>query len=141
MSMELHVLFSKNRLPDIGLWQAAIDSHGFEVKLDPDRKVGADSGFLPATFKGRESGFEFSVGPAAGVVSAYPSISAITSGFDTVGNFRWGGDFDEMACALSAAAGLASLSGGIWFDPQEGECRDVAGAISEARAGILAAGW
>lgn len=136
MSMELHVFLAKGKLPTIRQWQAAIDSHGFDVKLDPSTDVASDSGFLPAVFKGRESGFEFDVSPAVDVVEAYPDVADRVAGLDAVGNFRWGGDFDEMACALAAAAALASLSGGVWFDPQEGECRDAAGAVREAQSGI-----
>lgn len=139
MSMELHVFLAKRHLPDVRRWQAAIDAHGFEVKLDPTTNVATDSGFLPAAFKGRESGFEFDVTPASEVVDACPDIADRVRGLDAVGNFRWGGDLEEMACALAAAAALTSLSGGVWFDPQEGECRDAAGAVKEAQAGIEAA--
>ena len=56
MSMELHVLLSKSRLPDVRQWQAAIDALEFDVKLDPSLQVESDTGFLPAKFKGRDSG-------------------------------------------------------------------------------------
>jgi len=140
MSMELHVFLSNRRLPDVHQWQAAIDSHSFDVKLDRDAKVGTDTGFLPAMLKGRASGFEFDVTPAMDVVEAYPDIAERLVGLDAVGNFRWGGDLDEMACALAAAAALTSLSGGVWFDPESGECLDAAGALKEAQAGIADAG-
>lgn len=139
MSMELHVFLSRRRLPDVGQWQAAVDSLGFDMKLDRDTKVGTDTGFLPAVFKGRKSGFEFDVTPASNVADAYPDIADRLAGLDAAGNFRWGGDLDEMLCVLAAAAALVSFSGGVWFDPQEGECRDAAGAVKEAHAGIAAA--
>lgn len=138
MSMELHVFLSKRTLPDVRRWQAAIDAHGFDVKLDSDVNVGTHSGFWPAVFRGRSSGFEFDVTPASDVVEAYPDISGL-SGLDIVGNFRWGGDLNEMACALAAAAALTTIGGGVWFDPQEGECRDASGAVKEAQSGIAAA--
>ncbi len=106
MSMELHVFLSKRTLPDVRGWQAAIDSLGFDVKLDSVVNVGTDSGFWPAVFKGRDSGFEFDVMPASDVVEAYPHLAVRLSGLDIVGNFRWGGDLNEMACALAAAAAL-----------------------------------
>jgi hypothetical protein len=74
-----------------------------------------------------------------GCRAAGPPGAAQFAKFDTVANFRWGGDLQEMACALAAAAALTRLSDGVWFDPQEGECRDAAGAIAEARAGLGAA--
>lgn len=140
MSMELHVFLSSRRVPNVHQWQAAIDSHSFDVRLESSSDVGSDTGFLPAVFMGRESGFEFDVASASDVAEAYPDIAGRLGGLDAVANFRWGGDLDEMACALAAAAALATLSDGVWFDPQEGECRDAAGAVKEAQAGIAAAG-
>jgi hypothetical protein len=139
MSVELHVFLSKHSLPDIRHWQAAIDSHGFDVKLDSGVDVGAQSGYLPAVFKGIDSGFEFHVAPASDVIEAYPDIAGRLSGIDIVGNFRWFGDLNEMACAMAAAAALTSMSGGVWFDPQDGEMRDALGAIKEAQSGIAEA--
>lgn len=141
MSMELHVFLSRRRLPNVHQWQSAIDSHGFDVKLDMSTNVGTDTGFLPAVFMGRDSGFEFDVMSISGVAEVYPDIADRLVGLDAVANFRWGGNLDEMACALVAAAALAALSDGVWFDPQEGECRDAAGAVKEAQAGISAAGY
>jgi len=139
MSMELHVLLAKRALPDVQCWQAAIDSYGFDVKLDSGLNVGTHTGFWPAALKGRDSDFEFDVTPVSDVVEAFPDIAGRLSGLDIVGNFRWGGDLNEMACALVAAAALTSVSGGIWFDPQEGECRDTSGVVKEAESGIAAA--
>jgi hypothetical protein len=139
MALELHVFLASNTIPNVARWQAAIDSYGFDVKLSRGVDVGTTSGLWPAAFRGQDSGFEFDVSPASGVVAAYPNVAARVSGLDIVGNFRWGGDINEMACAFAAAAALTSVSGGVWFDPQEGECRDAAGAVKEARAGIAAA--
>lgn len=139
MSMQLHVFFAAARMPDIGQWQALIDSRGFGVRLDPETKVATDTGFLPAKLNECVSGFEFDIGRALDVLDGYPDIAQRVAGLDAVGNFRWGGDLNEMACALAAAAGLAAVTDGIWFDPQEGDCRDAQGAIREAEAGIAAA--
>lgn len=139
MSMELHVLLSKSRLPDVGQWQAAIDALGFDVKLDPSLKVESDMGFLPAKFKGRDSGFEFNVSPASEITDTYSEFTNEFAGREVSGNFRWGGDLNEMACALVASAALAKLSDGVWFDPQEGACFDSSGAIEQAKSGVEAA--
>src|SRR5688572_321507 len=139
MSMELHVLLSKSRLPDVRRWQAAIDALGFDVKLDPTLDVNADAGFCPARFKGRESGFEFSIWPASEITETYAEFESELAGHDASANFRWGGDLNEMTCALVASAALAKLSDGVWFDPQEGACLDPAGAIEQAKSGVEAA--
>lgn len=139
MSMELHVLLAKPRLPDVRLWQAAIDALGFDVKLDPSLEVESDTGFLSATFKGRDSGFEFDVSPASEITKTYAQFASDFAGRDVSVNFRWGGDLNEMACALAASAALAQLSDGVWFDPQEGACLDPAGAVQQAKTGVEAA--
>lgn len=139
MSMELHVLLSNTRLPDVREWQAAIDALGFDVKLDPSLAVETGRGFLPARFKGRDSGFEFTVWPASDISDTYPEFANQFAGRDRAANFRWGGDLIEMACALVASAALAQLSDGVWFDPQEGTCSDGAGAVEQAKLGVAAA--
>ena len=139
MSMELHVLLSKSRLPNVRQWQAAIDALGFDVKLDPTLSLDADAGFCPAKFKGRDGGFEFSIWPASEIAETYPEFEAEFEGRDSSANFRWGGDLNGMACALVASAALAKVSDGVWFDPQEGACFDSAGAIEQAKSGVEAA--
>lgn len=139
MSMELHVFLTKARLPDIAQLQATIDDLGFDLKLDPEVTVAAHMGFLPATLMGRESGFEFDVGPAADIADTYPDFAQQLAVFDRAANFRWCANLDEMTCALAAAAALTRVCDGVWFDPQEGECRDAAGAIQVARTGLESA--
>ena len=139
MSMELHVLLAKSRLPDVRQWQAAIDALDFDVKLDPSLAVEIGRGFLPAKFKGRDSGFEFTVWPASDITDTYPEFASQFAGRDRAASFRWGGDLIEMACALVASAALAQLSDGVWFDPQEGACFDAAGALEQAKSGVAAA--
>lgn len=140
MSMELHVFLPKLALPDVHRWQAAIDTLGIDVRLDPDVDVETHSGFWPAAFNGQPGGFEFDVAPASDVIEVAPDIAGRVRGLDIVGNFRWGGDLNEMASALTAAAALASISGGVWFDPQEGQCLDATAAVREARSCIADAG-
>lgn len=136
MSMELHVLLSKSRLPDVQKWQSAIDALGFDVKLDPSLNVESVTGFLPVKLKGQDSGFEFDVCPAPDITESYTELSKEFGNAEIAANFRWGGDLNEMACALVASAALARLSDGIWFDPQEGVCLDSTEAIKQAESGM-----
>jgi hypothetical protein len=136
MSMELHVLLSKSRLPDVRQWQAAIDALGFDVKLDSSLKIGINTGFLPAKFMGRDSGFEFDISPASEIKETYSEFADAFAERDVSGNFRWGGDLNEMASALVASAALTKLSDGICFDPQEGACLDSASAVEQAKSGV-----
>lgn len=139
MSVELHVLLRRAQLPDAAQWQAEIDRLGFDVRLDPDFNAATHSGYLPVTLNGGDSGFEFDVGPASEIAETYPDCVQLSGGRDCSANFCWGGDLDELACAMIASAALARLCDGVWFDPQEGECHDAAGAIEAARAALEAA--
>src|SRR5262245_22732726 len=116
MSMELHVLADDSRLPDARRWQEEIYALGFDLKLDSTLSVREQTGFLPCTFKGRESGFEFDVFSASDIVENYPDFKGRFAGRNTSANFRWGGDMVEMACALIASAALAKVCDGLWFD-------------------------
>src|SRR5437870_1852808 len=86
MSMELHVLAEDSRLPDARRWQEAINALGFDLKLDSSLSVREQTGFLPCTFKGRQSGFEFDVFPASDIVETYPEFEDHFSGRNTSAN-------------------------------------------------------
>jgi hypothetical protein len=139
MSMELHVLVTASRLPDRQQWQAAIDSLGYDLHLDPELSVRDNTGFVPCTFKGQESGFEFDVFPASDIIESYPEFEKQFERRDMSANFRWGGDLVEMACVLVASAALAKSGDGVWFDPQEGSCLTPAQALEQAKSGLAGA--
>jgi hypothetical protein len=139
MSVEHHVLLKKERLPDAQQWQASIHELGFDVQLTSSLVVVTHSGFLPAKFEGKDSGFEFSLSLAAVIIRTYPEKAAKFAGTDCSANFRWGSDVNDMACALVAAAALTNLSAGVWFYPADDLILDSKGAIEEARNGVAAA--
>ena len=133
VSVEIHVLLSKSRLPDVRQWQAAIDALGFDVRLDPSLMVGSGGGFVPACFNGRDSGFEFDTSSAIDVLKVCPDFEREFGGCDCSANFRVGSDLTELACAMIAAAALARLGEGVLFDPQEGACLGPTDAVEQAR--------
>jgi hypothetical protein len=137
--MELHVLVESSRLPDVRQWQQTLDELGFDVKLDPTLSVLGNKGFVPCTFKGRQSGFEFSVWSGSDIAETYPEFEQQFTGRDSSANFRWGGDLIEMACALLASAALAQLCDGVWFDPQEGNCFNSSEALKYVKSELAAA--
>jgi hypothetical protein len=139
MSVELHVLLRKDRLPDAKRWQASIDELGFDVQLPSFLVLASHSGFLPARFKGESSGFEIDLSPASVIICNYPEQAAHFTDTDCSANFRWGSDATETACALAAAAALTNLSAGVWFYPADQLVLDSTGAIEEARNGVAAA--
>lgn len=135
MAVELHVIMNEFRLPDVQQWQEAITALGFDVHLDPVEELRAHSGFLPATTRGRSSGFEFDVSSVREIFTSYPMLTSRMSGRDISVNFRFGSDVTEMASATAASAALARLSDGIWFDPQDtGTQHTIDDAIAQARS-------
>ena len=119
MSMELHVLLSSPKLPTVEQWQTAIQAHGFALVLDPDLNLQADAGFTPAMYKGLETGFEFDISPASDIADSYSTVGDLLERRDSSANFRWESDLSECAAATIAAAVLATISDGIFYDPQE----------------------
>ena len=121
VTMEVHVLLDGSRLPDRHTWQAALDTAGFPTRLDPEMQPERDSGLSPATYEGRPAGFEIQVGDSSRIIDAYPELrdGGITA--DTCVSFTWSTSLDDLAAAVTAAAVLANLSGGTYFDPQEGD--------------------
>src|SRR5581483_7919171 len=59
MSVEVTVSLPRVRMPTSGRWAAAIREAGFAVDLTPAFDVDQFSGFLPCTYEGRPSGFEY----------------------------------------------------------------------------------
>jgi len=127
MSTELHVLLFSPKLPTVEEWQTAIQAHGFDLVLDSKLNLQADAGFTPAVYEGQETGFEFDLSPASDIADSYSTVGELLEGRDHSANFRWESDLSECAAATIAAAVLATISEGIFYDPQEGVAyRDVA---------------
>jgi len=122
-----------SRVPDRAAWQHAIEQAGFPTVLDPALNVREDTGFSPATYGGESTGFEFYMESATDVLDAYPHIAERIGAREMAASFRWGGDLNEMAAALSAAAALANLTDGIYFDPQDDVLYSAAEALVATR--------
>ena len=124
MSIELHAFVPASQLPTVTQWQTAIDALGYPVQLDQQLDWQATSGFTPCTIEGRSSGFELDVGEPSDVAEAYPGLAALVRDTAWAITFRWGGDLQECACALAAAAGLVRCcdarvyypSDQMWYD-------------------------
>jgi hypothetical protein len=135
--MEIHVLLKSSSLPDVRRWQQAITAAGFDLTMEMSLSVRNNTGFTVAVFKGIDSGFEFDVFPASDTIDSYPEGKSSLGDGDLSANFRWSDDLREMACALITSAVLAQLSGGVWFDPQDGVCIAGADAIKTAQQAII----
>lgn len=119
MAIELHTFVHDARVPHREAWQRAIEQLGFPAVLDPSLDLRKNAGFMPATYKGKATGFEAYLEPAANVLSGYSQIASAVGDRDKCVTFRWGSDLTECAAALSAAAALVRLTDGIYFYPDD----------------------
>ena len=121
MSMELYVI-SPKRLDTIQEWQKAINEFQFSIKISEDVDFEKTSGFLPLLLNGKLSGFEcdhWAINDMKESLSFHHI--ALDPSWKHVLAFRWGGNFDELICATQASIAYAIATGGLIFDPQEGE--------------------
>lgn len=130
MSVTLYVSCPKSALPTRDRWQAAIEAADFDVVLD-DFNWRTHSGFLPASYQGRSSGFEIMVEDARPV--ARQLGIKLPEGSDVVVSFSFGSDSDESNAATCASAALAKCVGGVYFDEYSDEMLDGDTAVNIAR--------
>jgi hypothetical protein len=119
MAIELHIFVRDSRIPTIDAWQDAISRAEFPATLDTSINVRTHTGFWPATYKGKPTGFEFYLTPTSEYLIAYPHIADRVGDRGSCATFRWGGDLLEMCAALSAAASLVKMTDGIYFYPDD----------------------
>jgi hypothetical protein len=119
MSIELHIFMSSSRVPSVEELQSAIDLAGFPATLDAEVDIETHTGFWPATYKGKQTGFEFYLDPVTDLLEAYPHVAPKVGDRAKCATFRWGGHLLEMCAALSTAAALAKLTDGIYFYPDD----------------------
>jgi hypothetical protein len=119
MAIELHVFMHDSRVPSRAAWQHTIEQLGFPTTLERSLDLRRDTGFRPTIYKEQPTGFEFHLEPAAGILSGYSHIAPHVGDRDMCATFRWGGDLTECAAALSAAAALTKIAGGIYYYPDD----------------------
>lgn len=119
MSMEIYVISSR-RLLSIQEWQQAVDKYDFPIIFDPDIDFEKVRGFLPLQLRGRLSGFECNHWAIEDIAETYSEIQLDPSSKHVLA-FRWGGNYDELISVTQASAAYAVATGGLVFDPQEGE--------------------
>ena len=119
MAIELHIFVSAAGVPTACAWQEAINQAGFPALLDTAVDVQIHTGFWPASYKGKPTGFEFYLTPTTDFLKTYPHIAGQVGDRATCATFRWSGNLLEMCAALSAAAALTKLTDGIYFYPDD----------------------
>ena len=123
MSMELYVL-SDRRLASIAAWQQVLDRRNSDLKLPAYARPESMQGFLPVQLRGEKGGFECRHEDTAELMRTYPEVAFGQAWRHTLA-FRWGASLLECLCAWTAATAYASATGGIVFDPEQGEILNV----------------
>lgn len=130
MANETHVLF-RGKLPSKAVLTRAMKELGFPLAIKPaSGSLETQSGFMPMTLRGEETGVEFDV---LGSSTVRHLLGENDAGFERCASFRWGGDEDEMLCAVCASAALAQLVDGAVFEESEGILLESGEAIRYAR--------
>ncbi len=113
MSLQQTAYLLRANVPDRAALQAAIDTLGFDCKIDAAYVPFQCSGFLPCVLAGTESGFEIYFESAADVFTDFQHLAQAVGSRDVAITFRWGGDMSECACVLIVSAALAKSFGAI----------------------------
>ena len=119
MSIEV-VVFSDRRLASTQEWQRALEAEGFPLRLDAEVVLSEASGFFPAHFGDKLTGFECYHDDAAEMIESNPDFDFGKPWMCAL-DLRVGGDFSELLAAFMAATAYARATGGIVWDGESGE--------------------
>lgn len=158
MSIEQYVYVGTPELPNVDQWLQEIEAAGFCLSLDPEVNLKSHSGFWPAKYRGKLTGFEFyydgvfrlrELPHNAHVVR--PSRFWIRFGFllrphgpDRLGlrsrepgwpvvSFRFGRYFSELVAATIAGAVLAKMTHGHYYEAESDTLWDGERAMEVAK--------
>ena len=138
MANEMHVLF-RGPLPKTAALARALRDLDFPVSIPkPTGSLERQKGFMPMRLYREDTGVEFDVFEGRELVAeiAGSQIDDIDPGFDRVSSFRWGGDENEMVCALCGAAALAGLVNGVVADEYNSAMTPADKAVAYARKAL-----
>jgi hypothetical protein len=138
MAVYLEVFLKRSQLPTFNQWADAISKEGFPLTFPEPVDLAKHTGYLPAVFRGEHSGFEFNVADLKGPDEMPEGVPALGLPPDVVVGFRFH-EMDECHAATIAAAVLASLCQGLFFDPQGGGVSSGKDALANAREQLDAA--
>jgi hypothetical protein len=138
MSVYLDVFLDRSKLPDFGEWAREISREGFPLTFPERVNIAKHIGYLPALLGNEECGFEFSLSDIDEPDGLPDEVRALRPTTNSVAQFRFH-EACECHAATAAAAVLANLTDGVFFDPQGGMCLDGQEAIVQARTDLEAA--
>jgi hypothetical protein len=129
----MHVMFA-GKLPGKAALTRAMKELGFPVAIPAGSgALEKQRGFLPMKLRRQNSGVEFDVYDKRAHIEEVAGED-FDPRFERLVSFRWGGDEDEMLCALCTAAALAKLVDGVVLD-EDGRL-SVEQAIEQARRNL-----
>jgi hypothetical protein len=112
-------------------WQAALDQASTGIVLGSVSDLRRSRGYLPLTYCGHRSGFEWYYGTLARNFTA-PLPDGLGDRSHAA-SFVTHSDLRELICAVMAGAVLASLANGLMFDENTGGVIDGNAALERAR--------
>jgi hypothetical protein len=131
MSVESFFFVRDEKLPTISEWQTALNKAGVEIVLEDVGDLRKHTGYLPATHRGRRSGFEWFYGPLADNFGGDPPDGL--GGRAHVVNCVTHSDMGELICGLVACSVLSQLADGVFLDEESGGALSADAALEFAR--------
>jgi hypothetical protein len=122
----------RENLPSTAAWKNALDRLGIDIQLDAGIEAASHSGYWPARFGGKLSGFEILVGPISDVFgrAAPPGVDE----HDIAADFVTHSDMVELQCSMFAAAALGIEADGFIFDEDTDGLMRPSELLEQARA-------
>jgi hypothetical protein len=118
MSVDSFFFVRDEKLPTLSQWQTALDGAGVGIELEDVGDLRSHTGYLPATFRGQPSGFEWFYGPLAQNFGG-----AAPNGLDGrqhVINCVTHSDMTELVCGLVACSVLSQVADGLFLVEESG---------------------
>jgi hypothetical protein len=117
-------------LPTVAQWQAALDAAGVGIVLEDVGDLRKHTGYLPATHRGKSSGFEWYYGTVAENFGGDASDGLAGRGH--VINCVTHSDLGELVCGLIACSVLSQIADGLFLDVESGGLVDANQALQIA---------
>ncbi len=132
MSVNTFFFVRDARMPTILQWQTELDQAAMGIVLENVGELCTHKGYLPATHRGHQSGFEWYYGPLVETFGDDPPDGL--DGRRHAINCVTHSDMRELACALAACSVLAQLADGMFYEEESGGLVDPAAAMAEAQS-------
>ena len=131
MSVSCLVFLQDDKLPTIAQWQAALDRVNVGIVLEHVDDLRTHVGFIPATYGGHPSGFEWFYGPVSDNYGGDPPEGL--GNLSHVADLVTHSDMREAVCSSLAGTVLTQLADGLSLDEDSGEVVNGDAALKVAR--------